>query len=111
MTPKIDFTQEGLRHRKWEDDEDWRYCVGDDPYAVSFAVWVGRSPVRAYDMSWHKKGAELSKCEYLSGSDCDCDGTGLGADEWYRNQQVAGGLVPDEKVFEMLRKLYEDWKS
>jgi hypothetical protein len=110
MTPKSEFTQEDLRHRKWEDGEDWRYCVGDDPYAVSLSVRVTPAPIRAYDMSWHKKGTEITGCLYLSGADCDCDGTGLGAHEWYSSRQVNGSLVPDEEVFEMLRRRYEDWK-
>lgn len=111
MPPTSDFTQEGLRHRKWEsEDGEWQYCVGDDPYAVSFSVRVRPTPVYAYDMSWHKKGKEIVQCPYLSGADCDCDGTGLGASEWYSSQQVNGALVPDAEVFEMLRKLYEDWK-
>lgn len=110
MPPTSDFSIEGLRHRKWEDGEDWRYCVGDDPYAVSLSVRVTPAPIRAYDMSWHKKGTEITDCLYLSGSDCDCDGTGLGAHEWYSSRQVNGSLVPDEEVFEMLRSRYEDWK-
>ena len=67
MTPTLDFTQDGLRHRKWVfpaffcgvknccegkpvdqysshgiSTERWLYCVGDNHYAVSMEVSTGQ---------------------------------------------------------------------
>jgi hypothetical protein len=145
VTPTIDYTRDGLRHRKWvfpgfvcgkkgccegkvvDPDawhgigcEEWFYCVGDDPYAVSMTISTGRylpeanqddRPPEAWDMSSHHKVAEggLPDCLCLSGARCYSDGTGLGASKWYAAQR---GGVTDDVVFDYLRtELYPSWAT
>jgi hypothetical protein len=125
VEPEIDYVENGLRHRLWvipaegANSEMKYYCVGDDPYAVSFIVHTGKhhtperqSLPRGSSMDWHRRAEKsefMSSCACLSGAPCTSDGTSLGADEWYANA-LKEGPVSGQKIFEFLHKLYEEWK-
>jgi len=126
--PTLDFTQEGLRHRKWiiparmsseygNEAERHYYAVGDDPYAVSFTVYTGRyvrdafnTHPRGIDLSWHRSGGDNHGCLCLSGAICESVGTIIEADEWYAQQpRDAQGFVPDNLIFDLLRVRHGEW--
>ena len=126
MNPELDYTFEGLRHRKWvfpafhyadggAGAEEWYYVVGDAPFAVSFTVHTGRYPEghtyscapSGNDLGWHQAGDSNDGCLALSGGSCTGDSTGIGAREWYSAQEKdADGFVPDAEVFSDLRNVY-----
>jgi hypothetical protein len=125
VEPETDYVENGLRHRVWvipaegANTEMNYYCVGDDPYAVSFIVHTGKhstpgfqSASRGASMDWHRRAEKsdfMSACSCLSGAPCNSDGTSLGASDWY-DKAVKEGPVTAQKIFEFLHKLYEEWK-
>ncbi len=132
-TPDLDYTLDGLRHRKWvfpayrysHGDgvraEEHYYVVGDAPFAVSFNVHTGRYPegygVTALpsgsDIAWHRLNESgIRGCYAMSGGSCEGDGSGINADEWYEAQpKDAQGFVADADVFAHLRDLYARWSQ
>lgn len=85
MKPTLDFTQDGLRHRKWVfpayfcgvknccegkpvdkysshgiSTERWLYVVGDDPYAVSMEVSTGQYLPETYEPDQPPKAWDMS---------------------------------------------------
>lgn len=108
-----DFLHDGLRHRKWEIDDELYYCVGESPYAVTFTVRVPKEAARkpyAVDMSYHRSGGTEPGCLCLDGASCSTDGTSIGAREWYEMMAAADeGRVTDSEVFAHLRSVYQSW--
>jgi hypothetical protein len=130
--PVLDLVLDGRRHRKWvipairyadggARSERWIYCVGEQPYAVTFTMQTGRYPEGCgsgvpcgLDEAWHRAEAETASCSciFLDGMPCRSDGFGLDADEWYMTQpKDAEGFVADADVFLHLRDLYAVWST
>lgn len=130
--PSLDFTAEGLRHRKWvlpastyEDGgvsaEKHYYVVGDNPFSMSFTVHTGRYPSgrrpdarpSGMDVSWHRQSQDgHDGCYALSGGTCDGDGSAFDASAWYTAAPKADdGFVADDAVFAHLRARYREWQG
>lgn len=126
--PDIEYTLDGLTHRKWVypahryadggvRGERWVYGVGKPPHVVTFTVLTGRYPEGCdplapcgLDETWHRPTKEGGACIYLDGLLCESDGSGIDAHEWYAVQpKNAEGFVADADVFAHLRDLYTAW--